>query len=157
MSKPDVIWKAAGFGIIAGMRGSSAPALLSNHFCRHWSPNLHWSKWKWFCSKRTSNILSVMAAGELLADKIPSIPDRIAPPGLLGRALSGAMAGAILNKAMGGKTSAAPWVSAGVAVAATFASFYTRKALARKISDRKVAVMEDILVYGVGVWLTRGI
>lgn len=150
MSKSAVIWNAAGFGIIAGMRSSSAPALLSNHFCKHQRPSLQNSKWKWFCSKRASNILSVMAAGEVLADKIPSIPDRISPPGLAGRALSGALAGAVLNKAEGGKTPLAPWVGAAVAVAATFASFYARKELSRKIADGKIAMIEDLIVYGIG-------
>lgn len=157
MSKSDLIWKAAGFGILAGMRSSSAPALLSNHFCKHPSVDLRRSKWKWFCSKRASGILSVMAVGEVLADKIPSIPDRISPSGLAGRALSGALAGFILDKATGGKTPAALWISAGAAIAATFASFYARKALSQKIPDKKVAVMEDLITYGTGAWLVHGL
>jgi len=155
MSKSSIAWRAAGFGVIAGMRSASAPALLSNHFCRRENKALHGSKWKWFCSKRAANVFSVMAAGEVLADKIPSIPDRISPPGLIGRALFGALAGAVLDNATGGKTPSAPWAGAGAAVAATFASFYGRKALSRKIADRKIAVVEDLIVYGVGMWLTR--
>jgi len=157
MNKSNLTLKAAGFGLIAGMRSSSAPAMLSNHFCRHRSAALQRSKWKWFCSRQASAILSVMAAGEVLADKVPSIPDRIAAPSLVGRALSGALAGAVLDKATGGKTPAAPWVGATAAVAATFASFYARRALSRKISDRKVAIMEDLIVYGVGAWLARNV
>jgi uncharacterized membrane protein len=155
MSKSSVIWSAAGFGIIAGMRSGSAPALLSNHFCKHKNNALRGSKWKWFCSKPASNIFSVMAAGEVLADKMPSIPDRISPPGLAGRAVSGALAGMVLDKATKGRTPVAPLVGAGAAIAAAFASFYGRKALSRKIADRKIAVVEDLIVYGIGAWLTR--
>ena len=156
MSKHDLTWQAATFGALAGMRASSAPALLSSHFCKH-PASLKRSRLNWFCSARTSGILSAMAAGEVLGDKLPAAPDRIAPTGLIGRAVSGALAGAVLDKAAGSRRPYALWIGAGAAVAAAFASFYIRKALSEKISDRKVAVMEDLLVYGVGALLTSSL
>ena len=156
MSKHDLTWQAAAFGAIAGMRASSAPALLSNHYCKH-PANLKKSRLNWFCSAKTSGILSAMAAGEVLGDKLPAAPDRIAPAGLIGRAVSGGLAGTVLDKATGSRHPYAPWIGAGAAIAAAFASFYTRKALSERIADRKVAVMEDLLVYGVGALLTRSL
>lgn len=153
VNRSSLAWQVAGFGVIAGMRSSSPMALLSRHFSRHPAPALQRSGWRRLCSKPAAGIFSLIALGELAVDKMPSTPDRIVLPGLVGRATAGAVAGAMLNKASEGKLPAAPLIAAAVALASTFASFYLRRELAKKIPDKSVALIEDAIVYGVGASL----
>jgi uncharacterized membrane protein len=145
--------RAAGFGVIAGMRATSAPVLLGRHFCKQPVKALERSTFGWICSPAAATVLTIMAIGETVVDKLPSTPDRIAVPGLIGRGLSGALAGAVLNKASGGKMPAAPLVGLAAAIGSSFASFYLRKELAKKLPDKIVALMEDAVAYAIGACL----
>lgn len=146
------ILRVIALGMVSGMRGSSAPALLSAHYCQHPNRRLMKSQWAWVCSKPAAIGLGAMAAGEVVADKLPGIGDRIAAGGLIARGLSGAMAGAVLDKASGGKMPGAWGIGAVAAIGWTFASFYGRKALSQRVPDRVIAVGEDIVTYGLGAW-----
>ena len=97
-SRPYLL--AAGLGVVAGLRSITAPAILKPR-----------------CSPRPSracpfalpivrpfyrrNRAGVLAVGELVVDKIPFIPARTKPGPLTGRALSGALCGAIVCHAAG--------------------------------------------------------
>jgi uncharacterized membrane protein len=85
----------------------------------------------------------VAAAGELVADKLPTTPSRTEPGPLVVRVALGAFAGARSGGARGAGTAAA------AAAVATFAGHRARQALSRRLSwpDARVALIEDAVAY----------
>src|SRR5579862_860527 len=82
-------------GVVAGLRSLTAPAVVS------WAARLGWlhleNTWLAFLGYTASPyILSVLAIGELIADKLPRTPSRKAPPGFTARLVTGALCGAAL-------------------------------------------------------------
>jgi len=95
----------------------------------------------------------VAAVGELVIDKLPSTPSRVAPRGLAGRIASGAVAGASLASASGrrGAPLILPAVFGAVgAYAGSWGGYSVRKAVvtASRLPDPVVAVGEDLLAVG---------
>src|SRR5580698_7457508 len=83
-------------GVIAGLRSLTAPAAVS------WAARLGWlhvdNTWLAFLGfAATPYIVSVLAIGELIADKLPNTPSRKAPPGFIARIVTGALCGAALG------------------------------------------------------------
>ena len=83
-------------GVIAGLRSLTAPAAVS------WAARLGWlhleNTWLAFLGfAATPYIISVLAIGELIADKLPNTPSRKAPPGFIARIVTGALSGAALG------------------------------------------------------------
>src|SRR5881394_3693936 len=132
-------------GVIVGLRSLTAPAAVS------WAARLGWlhleNTWLGFLGfAATPYILTALAIGELIADKLPKTPSRKAPIGFVARVLSGALCGAAL-----GVASQAPFsgVLAGVlgAVAGTFGGYEFRNRLVRAIGgkDLPIALLEDAI------------
>jgi|KBSSwiStaDraftv2_1062776.scaffolds.fasta_scaffold686205_2 uncharacterized membrane protein len=96
----------------------------------------------------TRRLLMVAAAGELIADKLPATPSRLAPPGIASRLLLGALAAGLFAE-----TQRAPWRPA-AAIGATSAALAAklghdlRARLARHAPDPAVAVVEDAVAVG---------
>src|SRR5580693_8681412 len=116
-------------GVIAGLRAMTAPAVVS------WAARLGWlhveNTWLAFLGfAATPYILSVLAIGELIADKLPKTPSRKAPPGFITRIVTGGLSGAALGASsqaiVGG-------LAAGVvgAIAGTFAGYEFRVRLVK--------------------------
>src|SRR5258705_13528400 len=85
-------------GVIAGLRAMTAPAAVS------WAARLGWihleNSWLAFLGfAATPYIVSLLAIGEIVNDKLPKTPSRKAPPAFTARILSGAMCGAALGVA----------------------------------------------------------
>jgi uncharacterized membrane protein len=141
---------AAGLGAIAGMRSMSAPALLS---CRAMSGEDSRLKGTPLASTKVAALLWALAAGEMIADKLPGIPDRTSPPALIARACSGAFAGAALFNFKGRSCWVAAAIGAATAVAVTYGSYHLRQAAGKQLDvpDRVVAVAEDAVVVGSGI------
>ena len=95
------IFKGIGIGIVAGMRTFSAPAITSRYLVRQNRHASQSSASNPMASSWLGGILTLAAAGELVADKLPSIPSRISPPLLTGRFISGAICGASIYHAEG--------------------------------------------------------
>ena len=96
----------------------------------------------------TRRLLVAAAAGELVVDKLPGTPSRLAPPGIVGRLALGALAAGLLAR-----TRNAPWLPAaaiGASSAAVAAKLGhdVRARLARHAPDPAVAVVEDALALG---------
>jgi uncharacterized membrane protein len=132
-------------GVVVGLRSMTAPAAVS------WAARLGWlhleNTWLAFLGfAATPYIFSVLAIGELIADKLPKTPSRKAPVGFSGRIVSGALCGAAIgasNQAlMGG-------LLAGVlgAVAGTLGGYEFRSRLVRAIggNDLPIALLEDAI------------
>ena len=100
-------------------------------------------------------IFSLLAIGELVADKLPIIPKRIAPAPLLARIITGGLCGACLC-AVAGKSLIAGVLLGGIGgVIGAFAGYEVRRRLVNnlRIHDFVVAVCEDLLAVGLGFFL----
>ncbi len=135
----------------------ATPALLSRALCENGAEGLARTP-LWFLQHKTvANVLSGLAATELLGDKVPNVPDRIRLPSLLFRTASGALVGAALYLNNHRKPAKGAAVGAAAAFAATYASFYLRKKLGEKtsIADPVIGSIEDALVLSSGITAAR--
>jgi len=138
-------------GAIAGLRCLTAPAVVS------WAARLGWlhleNTWLAFLGYAAAPyILSVLAVGELIADKLPKTPSRKAPPGFIARILTGGLSGAAVG------ATGASWVvglMAGVigAVAGTLGGYELRVRLVKATGgkDLPIALLEDAIAIGGGL------
>lgn len=137
-------------GVVAGLRSMMAPAVVS------WAARLGWlhveNTWLAFLGyAATPYILSALAIGEFIADKLPKTPSRKAPPGFIARIVTGGLSGAALG------ASSASWVVglvAGVmgAVAGTLGGYELRVRLVKATGgkDLPIALLEDAIAIGGG-------
>jgi uncharacterized membrane protein len=136
-------------GVIAGLRSLTAPAVLAWATRLGWI-DLHGSSLAFMGSATAVGILTVLAIGELIADKRPSTPSRTSPPGLIGRIVTGGLSGAVIAAA--GSQSIALGAGLGVAggLAGTFAGYEARTRLVKalKLPDFVIACLEDAVAIG---------
>jgi len=146
--------KSFQIGIIAGMRAMSAPALLSHQLSRAQPTPLSGSALHFLILPKTATALKVLAGGELIGDKLPSTPARVAFPQLGGRLVSGAVCGGALSEARGQKLTYGVLAGGLGAVLGSFAFYHLRRWLTHKkgLPDLPVALAEDTLTLGLG-WL----
>lgn len=127
-------------GAITGMRTMLGPAFVAEE-----------------ASDNARRLFRVLAAGELVGDKLPRTPSRLEPLGLTGRMLSGAGVGYVLCRRAG----RSPWLGmalgAGAALAGAYGGYHARKALGEvlHVPDAAIAVGEDALAYSVGRRFSR--
>jgi uncharacterized membrane protein len=154
---PKQFLQAVGLGVMAGMRSNSAPAAASHILSQQYSAELDKSPLKFMQSPRVSNIMKVLALGELIGDKLPNTGNRIVPVSVIFRCSAGALAGASMYKANGNNAFKGAFLGAAAAFGSTFATFYLRKGFVKKthIYDPVIGVVEDALVLGGAVFLTR--
>jgi uncharacterized membrane protein len=86
---------AIGIGVVGGLRSMTAPAIISWAATTGWL-NLHGSPFAFMGLTVTVVITSLLAVGELIADKLPIIPKRTALAPLLARIVVGGLCGACL-------------------------------------------------------------
>lgn len=156
--RPAKFWPVLGFATLAGMRSLSAPAFLSHYLSRQPHAGLAGSPLRFMQKPVTATLLKVVAVGEMVADKLPMTPDRIAPPVLLGRLLSGALVGAAWYKSRHGSAVGGGLLGGAVAVASTFVSYALRMGISKQLGApvALVGVGEDALVLAGGSALLRG-
>src|ERR1035441_9270827 len=85
-------------GVVAGLRALTPLAAVS------WAARLGWlhleNTWLAFLGfAATPYIVSVLAIGELINDKLPKTPSRKAPPGFIARIVTGALCGGAVGAA----------------------------------------------------------
>jgi len=86
------------------------------------------------------------ALGELIFDKVPTIPDRIDPGPLAGRIVAGASLGAIVAGRTGTNRGEAAIVGAVIALASAHASYRIRRMLSRMLPPTAAALVEDAII-----------
>jgi uncharacterized membrane protein len=130
-----------GAGLIAGLRSFAAPAAVSAALAE-----------RYVLAARLAPALQALAAGEVLADKLPVMPARTTPPALLGRALTGAMSGAALANAGGRSRITGALLAGAAAIASSYAALALRSALGQRLAlpDPLVALVEDAIVIVAG-------
>ena len=153
ISKP--FWQVFSLGILAGMRTTSAPLIASHILSRHQSKSLAKSPLSFMQSGYVAAGMKVLGAGELVGDKLPGTPNRINAGGVIGRCLSGSLAGACIYKASGNNALTGALLGSVAALGSTFGSYYLRKFAVDKthIFDPYVGAIEDALVIGAGAGL----
>ena len=87
-------------GVVAGLRALTAPAVVA------WAAMLDWinldGTWaEWLGHPITVAVLTVLAVGELITDKLPKTPSRKTPMQFVARLATGGFAGAVIGTAWG--------------------------------------------------------
>jgi len=140
-------------GVIAGLRSLTAPAVVS------WAARLGWlhleeTPLAFLGYAVTPYVISVLAIGELISDKLPKTPSRKALVPFLARIVTGGLSGAALGAA---KNSLIAGLIAGVlgAVAGTLGGYEFRARLVRATGgkDLPIALLEDAIAIGGAVWI----
>ena len=140
-------------GVVAGSRTFTAPAAVS------WAARLQWlhlsgTPLGFLATLAAPLILTVLAIGELIVDKLPNTPSRKAPTGFVARILSGAFCGAALGLTGGGVFGGL--VAGGIgAVLGTLGFSELRARLARAFGGRDLpaALIEDACAIAAAVWI----
>lgn len=135
-------------GVIAGLRSITAPAAVS------WAARLGWLHLEntglaFLGYAATPYIVSVLAVGELINDKLPKTPSRKAPVPFIGRIVMGALCGAALAATDEGLIAG---LALGVlgAMAGTLGGHEFRARLVKAIGgkDLPIALLEDAIAAG---------
>ncbi|ABK72476.1 DUF4126 family protein [Mycolicibacterium smegmatis] len=89
-------------GVVAGLRAMTAPAAVA------WAAALQWinldNTWvEWLAHPITVTVLTILAVGELVTDKLPKTPSRKTAIQFGTRLVTGAFAGAVIGTAWGYK------------------------------------------------------
>ena len=95
MNSSLVFLLAFGIGVVTGLRSMTGPAVVC------WAAHLGWlnlegSRLAFMESTAATYGFSVLALGELVADKLPFVPNRTSPGPLFGRIVLGALSGAAI-------------------------------------------------------------
>lgn len=138
-------------GFIAGMHSMAGIALASRYVAERkgFLPRLFVPQpLRWMESDSAVFLSTGLMAGEMVVDKVPVLPDRVAPGPLFGRALSGAVVGVTLAQ----KRRQAPVLGGLFGVAGALLGAYTGFALRKEAGERLqlpdlfLGLAEDALV-----------
>jgi uncharacterized membrane protein len=91
----------------------------------------------------TRRVLAAAAVGELIADKLPTTPSRLEPPGIVGRLVMGALAAGLFAQTRQAPRLPASGIGAATAIVAAKIGHDVRAQLAKQVPDPAVAVVED--------------
>jgi uncharacterized membrane protein len=123
--------RTVALGTMSGMRSMAGPAALTLE--------------RGGVLKR---VVPLFAAGEMIADKLPFMGDRIDPLPLAGRAAMGALVGGVIAREENGSVAAGALIGAAAAVVVAHVAYQIRKRL--PVSTAVGGVLEDGIVFGIG-------
>jgi uncharacterized membrane protein len=144
---------AAVIGAVSGLRSMTGPAIIATA-ARARRLKVEGTALSWFGSPKAAPVVSALAIGEMIADKLPFMPDRTKPGSLAGRAITGALCGYAVFSPRGRREGAiGAVVGASAALAASWAGFeYRRRAPLPAIAS---ALIEDVLAAVSGAFVIR--
>ena len=136
-------------GCVCGLRSMTAPAVVC------WGAHLGWlaldgSPLAFLHNPISLGVFSALAVGELIGDKLPSIPNRTKPGPLVVRIFFGALAGAALCIAAHIALAYGIVLGGAGGVVGAYAGYSTRRALSSRLPDVLVALVEDAIAVGGG-------
>jgi uncharacterized membrane protein len=139
-------------GVIAGLRSLTAPAVVAWSAHRGWMP-LHDTPLSFMASRPAVVIFILVALVELVADKLPLTPSRLAPAGLGARVTFGALSGAAVAAAGAQSIVLGAVLGGAGGVAGAFAGYHARTGLVKalQVPDWVVAICEDAVAIGGGL------
>ncbi|HSE97735.1 MAG TPA: DUF4126 family protein [Blastocatellia bacterium] len=149
--------QAAGLGAVAGIRTMSAPALLSHHLKSEQLDGDNDLEGNPLASPNAAAVFRVLAAGEIIADKLPFMPDRTSLPSLMARIGSGALVGGTVFAARKEPPVVGAIIGAAAAVASAFTMLFLRRKAGRNLNlpDPVVALAEDAIAIGGGMGVLK--
>ena len=140
-------------GLFAGLRSLTAPAATA------WAAHLGWLKLErplsLIGSVPSVIVFTLLAIGELVADKLPKTPNRTSPLGLIARIVMGGLAGACIASAGGQGTLLGALLGAAGGVAGCFGGYQARTRIVKALGkpDIYVALIEDIIAIAGSLWV----
>ena len=137
---------------MAGLRSLTAPAVVAWGAHLGWL-NLHSSPLAFIGSTTAVAILSVLAIGELIADKLPMTPKRTTPAPLMARIITGGLCGACLCAATGQSLIAGALLGGIGGIVGAFLGYSIRRRLDLHIKDLVVALCEDVVAVSLALFL----
>ncbi|HXJ04488.1 MAG TPA: DUF4126 family protein [Candidatus Acidoferrum sp.] len=154
MSTSFVFFLAFAIGVVSGMRSLTGPAVAAWAGHRNWL-NLAGSRLAFMGSTAAVAIFTLLALIELIADKLPSTPSRTKPLGLIARFALGALSGACVVVSAGHSLVYGAVLGAAGGIAGAFAGHQWRTSLvnALKVSDLVIALVEDAVAIGIGLFI----
>jgi uncharacterized membrane protein len=154
MNSGAVLLLSFGIGVVSGLRSMTAPAVVA------WAARLGWidlsnSPLAFIGSVWAVAIFTLLAIGELVADKLPATPARTSTIPLIARIVVGLLTGACLGAAAGASIWLAALIGAIGAIAGTFGGYQVRTKLVRNLElpDIAIAIPEDLIAIGLGLFL----
>src|SRR5262249_51469857 len=140
------------FGCLDGLRSLTPPALVC------WAAYLGWlhfagTKLAFINHRSTLVVFTVLAVGELIADKLPNTPARTAPIGLISRICLGGACGLGLATSEGIRLSFSVLLGSIGALVGAFGGYHSRRLMVSKaqVPDLVVAVAEDAIAIAGGL------
>ena len=133
-------------GLATGLRSMTPMAVLCWFAYLGYLP-LEGTWASWTARVASVAIFTALAVGELIVDKLPRTPNRIAPGPLLARLVFGGLAGSIAATAMDGPGLEGVLLGLIGAALGAFAGFMIRRDVVESVGcpDWPVALAEDIL------------
>lgn len=140
-------------GVLSGMRSLAAPAFATHYAAQHRATQLTAAPFPSIGPERFARFLKTMAAGEMVADKLPFIPARIAFAPLSARMVSGALCGALICRMKRKPTAAGAILGGASALGSAFASYHLRQFTTQnaKLPNALVGLLEDTIVMAGGL------
>jgi uncharacterized membrane protein len=142
--------KTLAAGWISGMRSVSALAFTSNLIHQHRSLLPLSKPLRFLGNPIVSKTIHTLAAGEFVGDKLPETPDRVAPAPLTGRAVMGAISGAVIYTLAKKSPMTGALIGGLTAIVSSYAMYKLRKEikLNTNVPDLTLGIAEDALVTG---------
>jgi uncharacterized membrane protein len=140
-------------GFFAGLRAMVAAAGTS------WAAYLGWLKLErplsLIGSLPATIVLTLLAAVEIVADKLPRTPKRTSTAGLSARILVGGLSGACVAASSGLSVTVGSLLGIAGAIVGTFVGYQARVRLVQALGVRDiyVAAAEDIIAIGGTLWI----
>jgi uncharacterized membrane protein len=141
-------------GVVAGLRSMTSPAVVAWAARLGWL-NLHDTPLAFMGSTAAVVVFTLGALGELVGDKHPKASSRTKPAPLIGRILLGGLAGAAVAAAGSQSLPLGAVLGAAGGIAGAFGGYEARTRLVRalRVPDFVVAILEDAVAIGGGLWI----
>jgi len=133
-------------GVTTGLRSLTPMAVLCWFSYLGYLPvDGTWAAWTGWPA--VAIVFTVLALGEMIADKLPRIPDRISAAPLMARLILGGLIGSIAATAMAGPGVEGVLLGVLGAALGAFGGFMVRRDMVERIGcdDWKVALAEDLI------------
>lgn len=140
-------------GFFAGLRSLTAPAVVA------WATYLGWIRiagpLALIGSLPSVMILSLLAVGELVFDKLPKTPSRTSAPGLIGRIVTGGVTGACISLSGGQGAFIGAVLGAVGGIVGAFTGYELRSRLVKTLGTRDlyIALLEDLAAIAGCLWI----
>jgi uncharacterized membrane protein len=154
MTPTQVLFLAFLIGVVSGLRSLTAPAVVAWAAHRNWL-NLHNTPLSFMASTATVVIFTLLAVVELVADKLPFTPSRTKPPGLIARIVLGGLSGAGVSVSGAQSVVLGAVLGAAGGIAGAFGGYEVRTRLVKalKVPDFVIALLEDAVAIGGGLFI----